>query len=216
MTIYYIAVALIQIALAVIMFRLWRKSDSIYPIFPLIVILGIIYDNSIIGFGSFVGEGELLKGLNAPRFVIHALFTPCIMIFAFGVARRVGIGWAQSKIAHTLICVFTTLMIALGVYHEIIQLALVPKAEGGTLRYVNSAAKGAPIPAIATIIVVMIIAVFVWIKTKKPWYFLGTLLMFLLAPLAPKFLWAGNLGEIFMNLGGIFGEKAAQAGKHNG
>ena len=210
MTIYYIAVALIQTFLAVTMFRLWRKSDSIYPIFPLIVILGIIYDNLIIGFGAFIGEGEMLKALNTPRFVIHALFTPCIMIFAFGVARRIGIGWAQTKIAHILICIFTTAMIALGVYHEIIQLALAAKAEGGTLRYVNSAAQGPPIPAIATIIVVMITAVFVWVKTKKPWYFLGTLLMFLLAPMAAKFVWAGNLGEIFMNLGGIFGEKTAQ------
>ncbi len=210
MTIYYIAVALIQTFLAVIMFRLWRKSGSIYPIFPLIVILGIIYDNLIIGFGSFIGEGELLKALNVPRFVIHAFFTPCIMIFAIGVARRVGIGWAQSKLAHILICVLATAMIALGVYHEIIQIALVSKAEYGTLRYVNSAAQGPPIPAIATIIVVMIIAIFVWVKTKKPWYFFGTLLMFLLAPMAAKFLWAGNLGEIFMNLGGIFGEKTAQ------
>lgn len=213
MTIYYIAVALIQTFLAVTMFRLWRKSGSIYPIFPLIVMLGIIYDNLIIGFGAFIGEGELLKGLNAPRFVIHALFTPCLMIFAIGVARRVGVGWAQTKIAHILICILTTAMVALGVYHEIVQLALASKAEYGTLRYVNSAAQGPPIPAIATIIVVMIMAIFIWVKTKKPWYFLGTLLMFIFAPMASKFVWAGNLGEIFMNTGGIFGEKTAQEKK---
>lgn len=215
MIIYYIVVALIQISLAMILFRLWRKSGSIYPIFPLIVAVGMIYDNLIIGFGSFIGEGELLKALNVPRFVIHAFFTPCLMIFAVGVARRVGVGWAQSKIGHILICLFTTAMIFLGVYHEIIQLALVLKAEDSTLRYVNSAAQGPPIPAIATIIVVMIIAIFVWIKTKKPWYFLGTLLMFILAPMAAKFVWAGNLGEIFMNLGGIFGEKTAQESRNS-
>jgi hypothetical protein len=210
MVIYYIAVAVIQTVLAVIMFRLWRKSGVIYPIFVLIVICGIIYDNLIIGFGSFIGEGELLKGLNTPRFVIHAIFTPMLMIFAIGVARRVGVGWAQTKTAHILICAFTTAMIGLGVYHEIIQLVLTAKAEDGTLRYVNSAAQGPPIPAVATILVVMVIAVFVWIKTKKPWYFLGTLLMFMLAPMAAKFVWAGNLGEIFMNLGGIFAEKTVQ------
>lgn len=210
MTFYYIAIASIQIVLGVILFRLWRKSGSVYPIFPLLVIAGIVYDNLIIGLGSFIGEGELLKGLNVPRFVIHALFTPCLMIFAVGVARRVGINWAQTKTGHGIICLIATAMIALGVYHEIIQLTLEAKAEYGTLRYINTAAQGPPIPAIVTIIVVMIIAIFVWVKTKKPWYFLGSLLMFIFAPMASKFVWAGNLGEIFMNLGGIFGEKAAQ------
>ncbi len=208
MTFYYIAVATIQIVLAVTMFRLWRKSGSIYPIFPLAVICGIIYDNLIIGAGSFIGEGELLKALNVPRYWIHGFITPTMMIFAIGVARRVGVGFAQGKIAHAVVCTIATAMIALGVYHEVIQLNLLPKAENGILRYINSASPGPPIPAIVTIIVVIFIAIFVWIKTKKPWYFIGTLLMFILAPLAPKFLWAGNLGEIFMNLGSVFGEKA--------
>jgi hypothetical protein len=210
MTLYYIVVAAIQIFLFITLFRLWRKSGSIYPIFPLIVIGGIIYDNLIIGFGAYIGEGELLKALNVPRFVIHAFFTPLIMIFAIGVARRCGVGFAQGKAAHTIVCLIATAMVALGVYHEVIQLTMQAKAEDGTLRYINTALQGPPIPAIATIIVVMILAIFVWVKTKKPWYFLGTLLMFVLAPMASKFVWAGNLGEIFMNLGSIFGEKTAQ------
>jgi hypothetical protein len=210
MTLYYIVVAAIQIFLFITLFRLWRKSGSIYPIFPLIVIGGIIYDNLIIGFGAYIGEGELLKALNVPRFVIHAFFTPLIMIFAIGVARRCGVGFAQGKAAHTIVCLIATAMVALGVYHEVIQLTMQAKAEDGTLRYINTALQGPPVPAIATIIVVMILAIFVWVKTKKPWYFLGTLLMFVLAPMASKFVWAGNLGEIFMNLGSIFGEKTAQ------
>jgi hypothetical protein len=209
MTIYYIVVAAIQVLLFVTLFRLWRKSGSIYAIFPLLVIAGIIYDNLIIGVGSFIGEGELLKALNVPRFVIHAFFTPMIMIFAVGVARRAGVGWAQSKGWHTAICVFTTLMILLGIYEELWKMNLVPIDEDGTLRY-KTQPSSPPIPAIMTILVSIIIGIFVWIKTKKPWYFIGSLGMFILAPLAPKFLWAGNLGEIFMNLGGIFGEKTAQ------
>jgi hypothetical protein len=206
---YFLAVAAIQIFLLFVLFRLWRSSRSTYTIFPLIVIAGIIYDNLIIGFGSFIGEGELLKALNVPRFAIHAFFTPMIMIFAFGVARRVGIGFAQSKGWHTAICVLALLMVFLGIYEELFKMNLVPIAEAGTLRYKNQPSSP-PIPAIVTIIVVMVLAIFVWVKTKKPWYFLGTLLMFILAPMAAKFIWAGNLGEIFMNLGGIFGEKTAQ------
>ncbi len=209
MTIYYLAVAAIQVFLGILLLRLWRKSRSVYVIFPFIVICGIIYDNLIIGLGSYIGEGELLKALNAPRFIIHAFFTPCMMIFAIGVARRCGVGFAQKKSAHLIICLFTTAMIALGVYHEVFHLTLIPAAENGTLRYINEMAQRPPIPAVLTIIVVMILAIFVWIKTKKPWYFLGTLLMFIFAPMAAKFVWAGNFGEIFMNLGSVFGEKTA-------
>lgn len=209
LTLYYVVVAAIQIVLFITLLRLWRKSGSIYAIFPLIVIGGIIYDNLIIGFGAFIGEGELLKMLNVPRFAIHAFFTPLIMIFGFGVARRVGVGFAQSKGWHTAICIFTTLMVLLGIYEELFKMNLVPIAEDGTLRYKNSPSSP-PIPAIMTIIVAMTLGIFVWIKTRKPWYFLGSLLMFIFAPLAPKFVWAGNLGEVFMNLGGIFGEKTAQ------
>jgi hypothetical protein len=210
LTFYYIAVATIQAVLFVILFRLWKKSGSIYVIFPLIVILGIIYDNLIIGFGAYIGEGDLLKWLNVPRFVIHAFFTPLIMIFGFGIARRSGVGFAQSKMWHVVICVFTTLMVLLGIYEELFKMNLVPIAEDGTLRYKNDPSSP-PIPAIMTIIVAMILGIFIWIKTKKPWYFLGSLGMFIFAPLAAKFVWAGNLGEIFMNLGGIGGEKTAQS-----
>lgn len=212
LTLYYISVAVIQLVLFVILFRLWKKSGSIYVIFPLIVILGIIYDNLIIGFGSYIGEGELLKWLNVPRFAIHAFFTPLIMIFGFGVARRAGVGFAQSRNWHIAICVFTTLMVFLGIYEELIKMNLVPIAEDGTLRYKNDPSSP-PIPAIATIIVAIILGIFIWIKTKKPWYFLGSLGMFIFAPMAAKFVWAGNLGEIFMNLGGIGGEKTAQENK---
>jgi hypothetical protein len=209
LTLYYAAVAAIQIFLFIVMFRLWRKSGSTYAVFPLIVIAGIIYDNLIIGFGSFIGEGELLKALNVPRFAIHAFFTPMIMIFAFGVARRCGVGFAQSRKWHIAICVFTSVMILFGIYEELIKMNLVLKVEDGTMRYKNDPS-APPIPAILTIVVSIILGIFVWIKTKKPWYFLGSLLMFVFAPMAAKFVWAGNLGEIFMNLGGVFGEKTAQ------
>lgn len=210
LTVYYLIVAAVQIYLGITLFRLWRKSGSIYVIFPLIVILGIIYDNLIIAAGAFIGEGELLKVLNVPRFVIHAFFTPCMMIFAFGVARRCGVGFAQGKVAHSIVCLLTVAMIALGTYHEVYNLTLKPVADYGTLRYVNEMAQRPPAPAIVTIIIALIMGVFVWIKTKKPLYFLCTLLMFILAPMASKFVWAGNLGEIFMDMGSIFGEKAAQ------
>ncbi|NJN79853.1 MAG: hypothetical protein HC797_04930 [Anaerolineales bacterium] len=82
----------------------------------LIVLFGLMYDNLMIAIGSFIGEGALLKNLNAGRFFIHALITPTMMIFGFGVLRKAGVKWAQGKMAHILICVFATLLIGLGVF----------------------------------------------------------------------------------------------------
>ncbi len=215
LTFYYLFVALCQIVFLFLMQGLFRKSTRWYALFPLIILCGIIYDNLVIGLGSFVGEGDTLKLLNLPRFVIHAFFTPTLIVFAFGVARRVGIGWAQSKLAHILFCLLATAMIALGIYHEIVLLEMVPEAEHGTIRYVNASAEGAPVPPIVTILVSMIVGVFVWVKAKFPWYFVGSLLMFILAPLAATMVWAGNLGEIFMSFGNVSGERIAQNKSNN-
>lgn len=209
-TIYYVLVALCQAVFLVLMIKLFRTSKHWYPLFPLIILCGIIYDNLIIGFGSFIGEGEILKALNTPRFIIHALFTPTLIIFAFGVAKRVGISWAQSKLMHSLFCLLALAMIVLGSYHEIIHLDMIPKAEDGTLRYINASMQGPPIPPIVTIIVAMIVGISVWIKAKFPWYFVGSFLMFVLAPLGATLVWAGNLGEIFMSFGSYSGEKISQ------
>lgn len=210
MTFYYLIVALIQIALAVMMFRLMRRSKNWYAVPVFIIFCGIVYDNLIIGSGSFIGEGELLKALNMPRFVIHGIFTPMLLIFAFGIVKRVGVSWAQTKTLHSIVCLFALGLIALGVYDEIIKLTLAPVWENGTLRYKNIASAGPPIPAITTIIFVMIFGIITWWKTKSPWLFVGSFAFFCLAPFAAKFIWIGNLGEVFMNMSAVAGEKLAQ------
>jgi hypothetical protein len=210
MTFYYLTVALIQLVFAVIAFRLVRSSKNWYALPVFIVICGIIYDNLIIGFGSFIGEGDLLKALNVPRFVIHAFFTPTLIIFGFGVLKRVGISWAQNKVLHSIVCLFVVGLIALGVYDEIIKLDLAPIAEDGTLRYKNASSAGPPIPAILTIIFVMIFGIITWWKTKSPWLFAGSFLFFCLAPFSSAFVWVGNLGEIFMSISTTSGERLAQ------
>ena len=205
----YLVAGTINLVLAIIMIRQYLRSKSLYMIIPILVFIALIVDNYTVGLGEFIGEGATLKFLNAIRFYTHALFTSWIIVFAFGILRRIGIGWAQGKIAHSLVCIFALLMFCVGVYMDIVRLELVPKAENGTLRYVNEGFHFPPIPSIAAILFLMFVGVFVWVKRKSPWTFLGALTMFICAPLGLRFPILGQFGEIAFGGAIISGENQA-------
>lgn len=190
-------IGLIQLGLAVVGTRDVTRRFSWYALLVLLVVYGLAYDNLAIAAGSVLGEGDLTRLLNAPRYYIHALFTPAMMIAAFGALRLAGVGWAQSRVWHTVVCVLATGLILLGGYVDILNLALVPQMEDGVLRYVNDfhLFKGPPIPAVATIVVVLVFGGVLWRKQKWPWLFVGALLMFFAAA-QTRLPIVANLGEI--------------------
>ncbi len=183
-----------------------RKS---YTWILLIVLFGLIYDNLMIAVGSFIGEGALLKNLNAGRFIIHALITPTMMIFGLGILRNAGVKWTQGKTAHILVCVFATLLIGLGVYTDILLLDLQPRDVLGTLRYANEGGiKGPPIPAILTIIFLIGAGISLWRKTSWKWLALGALFMFIAAAMGMgDMVFISNLGEVVLGVANVLTAK---------
>ncbi|MFM8426800.1 MAG: hypothetical protein ACKOBL_16680, partial [Chloroflexota bacterium] len=105
----------------------YQSKRSSYALLLLIVLAGLAYDVLIIFIGRFIGEGDLLKTLNAGRYLVHGLATPAMIIFGFGVLRNAGVQWAQSRTTHIVICVVVTLLIALGVYEDVLALDLQTK-----------------------------------------------------------------------------------------
>lgn len=193
----FIIVGLIQLGIAIYGTREVRKHFSWYAVLVLIVVYGLAYDNISIALGAYIGEGSLTKALNAPRFWVHALFTPAMIIAAFGALRMTGSKFAQSKTWHTVICLIATALIALGSYIDIINLNLVLVQDGAVLKYVNDFEflKGPPIPAVLTIIFVLVFGIIMWRNIKWPWLFVGALIMFIAAPMANMPLFQ-NIGEI--------------------
>ena len=208
-TILFIIAGFIQLFFLLKMIGQYRRSRSPYLAFPILVLAALVADNWIVGFGKFIGEGNTLMFLNAIRFVTHAVFTSFGMIFAFGILKRIGVGFAQSKLAHSIVCVFATLVTLLGIYIDVYKLQLLLKDENGTLRYVNDGFHFPPIPAIITIIFFIVVGIIVWVKTKSPWVFVGSLVMFILAPLGIRTPILGNIGEVFFATGMISGENVA-------
>lgn len=213
MGILYFVLAVLQFVCLIWLARQLRQSYNHYNALAAITVAMLVYDNLVVAVGGVLGEGDLLKNLNALRFYGHALLTPTIIIFAFGVARRLGFGWAQSKIAHAAFCVLATALIAYSVDVDVIRLDLVVKDEFGVLRYVNSAEailKGPPLAPVVTIVVAIVIGFMVWRRQRSPWMLAGSAVMFVAAGAGISMPVLGNIGEVAMAGGLVSGEQQAR------
>jgi hypothetical protein len=185
---------------------IYRRRRLSYALLLLAVVVGLTWDVFVILIGRFLGPGDLLKTLNATRFAIHGLVTPVMIIFGFGVLRRAGVAWAGSRTSHAIVCLFATLLIALGVYEDILHLDLHQRTVMDTLRYVNQGGlPGPPIPSMLTIIFLIGAGIALWRKTGWHWLATGSLAMFVLAGagVGERF-YIGNIGEIVFILANIW------------
>lgn len=201
MTVIFLILALAQLGLGWVAVFSFRRTHSWYTLLLALVIFGMFYENAIVGLGVWIGQGPLLQGLNAGRYLIHVFLTPLLVIVAFGLARKAGVAWAHSRRAHAVACLLAVLLIALGVYLDLFQLALTPAMEMGILRYANTGGMpGPPIPAILTILVIIAAGFNIWRKTGWIWLLLGSAAMFLAAGAGASLLLLGNSGEILLML----------------
>lgn len=195
-TILFLVMAVIHLVFLSMAVRLYGRTRSMYTGLMCVVLFGLFYDNFIIGIGRFIGEGDFLRALNWLRFAIHALFTPMLIMFALDIARRANIKWASNSTVMIGFGILTLLMIGLGVYTDIIDLSLIITEEGGTLRYTNDHVGGPPIPAIMTILVMIVVGVFVWRQSKSWLLFAGSLFMFIAAGAGASIPVVSNVGEV--------------------
>lgn len=184
---------------------IYQSKRSSYALLLLIVLAGLAYDTLIILLGRFIGAGDLLKTLNAGRYLVHGLATPAMIIFGFGILRNAGVKWAQSRTTHIVVCVVTTLLIALGVYEDVLALDLQTKTVMDTLRYTNEGGmKGPPIPAMLTIVFLIVAGISLWRKTGWWWLAAGAIFMFIAAGAGMgDMFYIGNLGEVVLGLGNV-------------
>lgn len=189
-----------------LLLQLGNLKKKSYALILFLVLAGLLYDNLIIAIGSFIGENSLLKVLSAGRFYIHAFFTPTMIIFGFGVLRKVDVKWAQGKTAHIIFCLLTTLLLAIGVYTDILRPDLQVKFVGGILRYINEGGlKGPPVPAILTIIFLIVAGISLWRSTGWKWLAVGSILMVIAAGMGMGDLfYIGNLGEVILNFANVY------------
>lgn len=167
--------------LALLLWGLWLASRHGWwtaANLPLLVVAALVYDNSVIGVGRFVGEGPLLESLNLARFWVHALVTPLLVGWALHALRRAGFAWAQAR-WYAVVSVLS--VVALTVLEWVLELRgleIVPRLEYGALSYSNAEpASGPPVMVLVVTAVLIVAGALLWKRQGWPWVLVGAVLM---------------------------------------
>lgn len=209
----YSAYALAHATLTVLAVRQARRALTWTIAVVLVLAVTLTYDNVILVAGNAIGEGDTLLALSRPRFVIHAFVTPISIAVVLDQARRLGVSWAGTPRARMIAAGLTIAMIVLGVV-ELLELHLVAEEGMGLLHY-SSAEASVPIPAVVSVIVMIVAGWAVRKQTGWSTLFLLGVVSFLGSAVPPidGMLVLGNLVEVAFVAALLLAEvRAADAG----
>ncbi|MFD2658280.1 hypothetical protein [Gracilibacillus thailandensis] len=199
-TFFYTFFVLAYIILIIWTFKSSQKELT-YRSFFYLVIIGLLYDNLVLALGRFIGTGDLLEMLNLGRYWIHALVTPTLVLFSYGVLKLTDINWMKSNIAKWFFVFVAILLSVIEIMMGVIQLKLKPVWDNDVLQYVSSSSSSHPPYMIIGVTCVLLVAGFIlYKKTTWKWMLIGTVIMGIVSTLS-SFLPSGavtNGFELFL------------------
>lgn len=202
MSLLFAVLAAGQLALAVALARYVRTAPGRLTLIPALTCAALVWDNGVIALGAAIGEGTLLEALNTPRFVLHALLTPLLVVWALTAAERAGVRAASRPPLRIAAGVLTLLLIVAGTAHDIVGLSLSPEEWHGVLRYANDAPSPVgPLPAIVTGLVVLGAGIAVWRRTGFAPLAVTAAVMVVVSGAAAGIPVLGNAGEVVLATG---------------
>ncbi|MCM3388293.1 hypothetical protein M3649_09120 [Ureibacillus chungkukjangi] len=153
--------------------NLWNLTNVL-----LLVIVGLVYDNLIIALGKFIGEGEMLKVLSYPRFWLHTLFTPTLILFAWSICYTLDLSWAKKTYWKVSFSFLTIGLILYELLTSVMNLELKANHENGVLNY-ESIESTSPVMVIFVTLVLLIAGIILLKKFHFYWLLIGTIIMIL-------------------------------------
>lgn len=180
---FYLAYVLIDILLIGWALRLWRGSGRSGPFFLALVLFGLAYDSAIVALGRWLPAGPLLEALSWPRFILHQLILPWIIVSAFEQARAAGLGWAAQPWSARLAWGGAALVMVLGILTRLVGVGLRPEVIGGLTRYVAEGVSGPPLVSIVSVGFVGVVGLLLWRAQRWPWTALLVLAVFIVETL---------------------------------
>ena len=207
----YLFIAVVDFALLVWALGQYKKYPSTALWLAMTPLYLLWYDNVLIGLGSTLGEGDLLKGLNVVRFLGHYIMLPFVIIALGSLARQAGFAWAQLKVVMGAFCVLATYFMVSDLW-LFYNATLYPSCFADTLRYtthiseftacgpdaeIGIGTRIAPIPAITLSNLTILLGAYMWWKIGYKWLFIGSVsaLLFFAVPFGPTGGIVGNMGE---------------------
>lgn len=163
----------------------------------LLVILALTYDNGILAFGRYIGEGEILRVLNEARYWLHALITPLLVLLAWHFLKCAHVQWAKHKLVKWLVLA-VTLGLIITELTVVWNITLEPTWQYKVLSYKNIG-NSSPIMIIGVSLALLLSSIIIWRKKKWPWYFIGVAIMGVI-PMFQLFDTdaLGNIGEFIL------------------
>lgn len=174
----YVAYTLLHAMLAVLLWRCRPGRPAVGWLILLLVTLGLIYDNAILAGGGLIGFGPALEALSEGRFLIHALLTPLLGLYAIELLPHAGVRPSVVLRARYGVGLLTLSLIAFSLMLDYLALELAPVRLNGVSRYMAVETHGPPIPAIVATLILIVVGGVLWRRTGWPWLALGALVMF--------------------------------------
>lgn len=172
----------------------WRVGSVALAV--ALICAGMAYDNFAVAVGRFIGYGDVLMAINVPRYWIHALFVPMLILIAGVLVYRLGVRQIGSRANVIAGSVLVAMLLLIGIITDIVRLDLKPEDTGDALRYVNEGASGPPVAAVVTVLALIVLGGMAWRYGYFKWLLVGALIMLVAAAAGTAVVWLGNLGEL--------------------
>ena len=175
----YLLFALAYLVLFIFMIRSMKRNGiaSLSNVL-ILVILPLIYDNTILGVGSWIGEGQTLEVLNTARYWMHAILTPLLIVFSLGVLRRARVNWANTSAALWITVAYAFAAFMVELFTVLLNLSLEAEVKYGVLSYASTnSPSGPPIMILMVTLALLVSSIILWKRTGWFWMFIGVALM---------------------------------------
>lgn len=153
-------------------YRTFRNSSYWGTSWLLFIMVALIYDNTIISLGHWIGPGQTLETLSLMRYLLKVFLTPTLVFIAWDILRRIQVEWSGYLSSRILFNVYTFLITILGVFTEILWITIRPIEQAGVVRYIQM---NHPIPYFSVFIVIplFIAGIYLWRQQRWPILLLG-------------------------------------------
>jgi hypothetical protein len=175
---------------------LWWQDRRAWPNLIMMVITGTIaYDNFMIGFGQVIGDTSTLLAMSRPRFWVHGVFTPLIMLVGLAWARDLGVPWARTRAAWVGIGVVAIGLSLNGFRTDVLQLDIETTTDNGLLRYTYVHPLHSLPASVIAVIVLIAAGIGIWKVRRSAWLLGGSVFMFVASGGGSTVPYVANLGE---------------------
>lgn len=197
----FFLIAVAEIALFVATLRVLKRGRKVRigdAWILVILLVGLVYDNLMLAFGTTIGDGDLLRILSYPRYITHALFTPTLILFAALSADRMNIPGYRSRERLTFWGAVTFFAIWYGLFADLVGPHLEPVMEDGLLRYTHVGTTPPPLAVITTVIGLLVIGGAMQRYGRWPWIFVASMTMLIIALFWVDNGLLANIGELIL------------------